>query len=236
MPIPGRTPRRTGGRNTLDAVAFAFYVLNEKYSTADGTGKKPRIIRPANTVVIASSVSNGAGAALMAAEQDSLGLIDGVAVSEPQIRAEGRRRHRHQAGQRQRAHRRQAAPRLLHLRQPLPALRRPVHGRRRRAARRRPRPLRRRPLRLAEGQRACSPPPPSPVRPTRRCTSSTPTAGPPSTTPSTPPTTPSPPPPSSSPTSTPSGASACWTTSAASASPPPPAPARSSPPRPWSSR
>ncbi len=60
-------------------------MLNEKYSTADGTGKKPRIIRPANTVVIASSVSNGAGAALMAAEQDSLGLIDGVAVSEPQI-------------------------------------------------------------------------------------------------------------------------------------------------------
>jgi len=66
-------------------VGFAFYVLNEKFGTADASGKKPRNIRPANTVVIASSVSNGAGAALLAAEQDSLGLIDGVAVGEPQI-------------------------------------------------------------------------------------------------------------------------------------------------------
>ena len=81
----GQNPEKDWGRNTLDAVAFAFYVLNEKYSTPDASGRKPRVIRPANTVVIASSVSNGAGAALMAAEQDKLGLIDGVAVSEPQI-------------------------------------------------------------------------------------------------------------------------------------------------------
>ncbi|MBL0284999.1 MAG: D-(-)-3-hydroxybutyrate oligomer hydrolase [Zoogloea sp.] len=81
----GKNPEKDWGRNTLDAVAFAFYVLNEKYSQADATGQKPRLIRPGNTVVIASSVSNGAGAALMAAEQDKLGLIDGVAVSEPQI-------------------------------------------------------------------------------------------------------------------------------------------------------
>ncbi|WP_298624325.1 3-hydroxybutyrate oligomer hydrolase family protein [uncultured Zoogloea sp.] len=80
-----QNPEKDWGRNTLDAVAFAFYVLNEKYSTADASGKKPRVIRPVNTVVIASSASNGAGAALMAAEQDRLGLIDGVAVSEPQI-------------------------------------------------------------------------------------------------------------------------------------------------------
>jgi hydroxybutyrate-dimer hydrolase len=38
---------------------------------------------PENTIVIASSVSNGGYAALAAAEQDSRGLIDGVAVSEP---------------------------------------------------------------------------------------------------------------------------------------------------------
>lgn len=80
-----QNPEKDWGRNTLDAITFAFYVLNEKYSTADASGKKPRVIRPANTIVIASSVSNGAGAALMAAEQDTLGLIDGVAVSEPQI-------------------------------------------------------------------------------------------------------------------------------------------------------
>ena len=47
-------------------------------ATADASGKKPRLIRPANTLVIASSASNGAGAALLAAEQDKLGLIDGV--------------------------------------------------------------------------------------------------------------------------------------------------------------
>jgi hydroxybutyrate-dimer hydrolase len=80
-----QNPEKDWGKHTLDAVGFAFYVLNEKYGTADATGKKPRIIRPGNTVVIASSASNGAGAALIAAEQDKLGLIDGVAVSEPQI-------------------------------------------------------------------------------------------------------------------------------------------------------
>ncbi|MCK6392856.1 D-(-)-3-hydroxybutyrate oligomer hydrolase [Zoogloea sp.] len=80
-----QNPEKDWGRNTLDAVGFAFYVLNEKFGTADASGKKPRAIRPANTLVIASSASNGAGAALLAAEQDSLGLIDGVAVSEPQI-------------------------------------------------------------------------------------------------------------------------------------------------------
>lgn len=80
-----QNPEKDWGKHTLDAVGFAFYVLNEKYGTADATGKKPRIIRPGNTLVIASSASNGAGAALIAAEQDKLGLIDGVAVSEPQI-------------------------------------------------------------------------------------------------------------------------------------------------------
>ncbi|MDY0036847.1 MAG: D-(-)-3-hydroxybutyrate oligomer hydrolase [Zoogloea oleivorans] len=80
-----QNPEKDWGKYTLDAVGFAFYVLNEKYGTADASGKKPRIIRPGNTLVIASSASNGAGAALIAAEQDKLGLIDGVAVSEPQI-------------------------------------------------------------------------------------------------------------------------------------------------------
>jgi hydroxybutyrate-dimer hydrolase len=39
----------------------------------------------ANTLVIADSVSNGAGAALAAAEQDTQGLIDGVVAGEPQM-------------------------------------------------------------------------------------------------------------------------------------------------------
>jgi hydroxybutyrate-dimer hydrolase len=80
----GLNPEADWGRNTLDAVRFAFYVLNEKYGVRTRKGVVRTILKP-NTVVIASSVSNGGGAALAAAEQDEHGLIDGVAVGEPQI-------------------------------------------------------------------------------------------------------------------------------------------------------
>jgi hydroxybutyrate-dimer hydrolase len=80
-----QNPERDWGKHTLQAIEFAFYVLNERYSTATGTGLTVAQIRPHNTLVIASSVSNGAGAALAAAEQDEAGLIDGVAVSEPSV-------------------------------------------------------------------------------------------------------------------------------------------------------
>jgi len=82
-------PEKDWGQNTLKAVEYAFYVLNEQFGPSgggNGQGKKPkRAITPDNTIVIASSVSNGAGAALAAAEQDRAGLIDGVAVAEPNI-------------------------------------------------------------------------------------------------------------------------------------------------------
>jgi hydroxybutyrate-dimer hydrolase len=68
------------GKNTLDAIEFAFYVLNQKIT--DGRAGK---YSPRNTIVIASSISNGAAAALRAAEQDTKGLISGIAVSEPQV-------------------------------------------------------------------------------------------------------------------------------------------------------
>lgn len=78
-------PEQDWGRDTLTAIEYAFYVLNEQFGPA-GKGKKAkRAIRPENTIVIASSVSNGGGAALAAAEQDHDGLIDGVAVTEPNI-------------------------------------------------------------------------------------------------------------------------------------------------------
>jgi hydroxybutyrate-dimer hydrolase len=77
-------PEKDWGRDTLRAVQFAFYVLNEKYGTDRG-GTKLQTIKPDNTLVIASSVSNGAGAAIAAAEQDTEGLIDGVAVAEPNV-------------------------------------------------------------------------------------------------------------------------------------------------------
>jgi len=80
-----QNPEKDWGRDTLRAIEFAFYVLNERYSTRTGTGLAVAQIRPHNTLVIASSVSNGAGAALAAAEQDDGALIDGVAVSEPNV-------------------------------------------------------------------------------------------------------------------------------------------------------
>jgi len=74
------------GRFTLQAVEFAYFVLNERYGAPSRDGSsRLRTLNPSNTIVIASSVSNGAGAALAAAEFDTRGLISGVAVGEPQV-------------------------------------------------------------------------------------------------------------------------------------------------------
>lgn len=80
-----QNPEKDWGKNTLQAIEFAFYVLNDQFGTTNnGTSIKTRTIAPSNTIVIASSVSNGGGAALAAIEQDTEGLIDAVVVSEPQ--------------------------------------------------------------------------------------------------------------------------------------------------------
>ena len=78
-------PERDWGRSTLQAIEFAFWVLNERYGQATGNGRKAPTIHKRNTRVIASSISNGGGAALAAAEQDHRGLIDAVAVTEPAV-------------------------------------------------------------------------------------------------------------------------------------------------------
>lgn len=82
-----QNPEKDWGKNTLQAIELAFYVLNDQFSTTTtGNGTiKTRSIAPSNTLVIASSVSNGGGAAVMAAEQDAEGLIDAVVVTEPQV-------------------------------------------------------------------------------------------------------------------------------------------------------
>ena len=72
-------PEKDWGRHTLAAVEFAFHVLNGL------TDRRAGRYVPENTLVIASSVSNGAYAALAAAEQDTRGLIDGLALSEPNV-------------------------------------------------------------------------------------------------------------------------------------------------------
>lgn len=77
-------PEKDWGRDTLRAIQFAFYMLNQKYGRMDN-GTVFQNVVPEHTIVIASSVSNGAGAALAAAEQDTTGLIDGIAVAEPQV-------------------------------------------------------------------------------------------------------------------------------------------------------
>ncbi|HEX8605075.1 MAG TPA: 3-hydroxybutyrate oligomer hydrolase family protein [Pseudoduganella sp.] len=81
-----QNPEKDWGKATLQAIEFALYVLNEKYGVVarDNTSRLVRFT-PANTLTIASSISNGAGAALLAAEQDTSGLIDAVAATEPQV-------------------------------------------------------------------------------------------------------------------------------------------------------
>lgn len=81
----GQNPEKDWGRNTLSGVELAFYVLNQKFGTTDSLGNRYKSIKPSNTIVIASGLSNGGGAAVAAAEQDANGWIDGVAVSEPQV-------------------------------------------------------------------------------------------------------------------------------------------------------
>ncbi|WP_028446375.1 3-hydroxybutyrate oligomer hydrolase family protein [Chitinimonas koreensis] len=81
-----QNPEKDWGRDTLRAVQFAFWLLNEKYAGTDADGRRlADYATPAKVTVIAASVSNGGGAALAAAEQDGGGLIDGVAVGEPQV-------------------------------------------------------------------------------------------------------------------------------------------------------
>lgn len=71
-----------GGLNTLQSIAFGFYVLNERYGISSSAGKIVILSKP-NTIVLASGISAGGLAALQAIEQDGCKLIDGAAVSEP---------------------------------------------------------------------------------------------------------------------------------------------------------
>ena len=80
-----QNPEKDWGRDTLDAITFALYALNEEKGDRNPDGSTRRPYTAENTIVIASSVSNGGGAALAAAEQDTENLIDGVAVAEPAI-------------------------------------------------------------------------------------------------------------------------------------------------------
>ena len=81
----GQNSEKDWGLTTLQAVEFGYYVLNQRYGAMDAMGQRLKTLTPANTIVIASSISNGGGAAIAAAELDTQGLISGVAVSEPAV-------------------------------------------------------------------------------------------------------------------------------------------------------
>src|SRR4030088_1009625 len=74
-----QNPEKDWGDNVLRSIKFAFKMLNEKFQ---GRGI---VIDKRNTIVIASSVSNGGGASVRAVEQDDDHLIDGLAVGEPNV-------------------------------------------------------------------------------------------------------------------------------------------------------
>jgi len=74
-------PEADWGLHVLQSIEFGFWALNEQFGDTNNVDP----ITPANTLVIASSVSNGGGSSVRAAEQDTKGLIDGVAVSEPNV-------------------------------------------------------------------------------------------------------------------------------------------------------
>lgn len=79
-----QNPERDWGKNVLDSIRFAFWVINDNYGTLDpAAGKRLVTFTPANTIVISSSISNGGTESLQAAEQDVDGLIAGIAVAEP---------------------------------------------------------------------------------------------------------------------------------------------------------
>ena len=65
------------------AVRYALYALNQEYGQQVPSGEHEARFTPANTLVIAGSVSNGGAAVLRAAEQDTEALIDGVVANEP---------------------------------------------------------------------------------------------------------------------------------------------------------
>lgn len=81
-----QNPEKDWGYFTLEAVKYAFYVLNleENFGRAKN-GKVHRTITPQNTTVISTSWSNGGKAVLLSGEDDTEGLIDGLVAVEPNV-------------------------------------------------------------------------------------------------------------------------------------------------------
>jgi hydroxybutyrate-dimer hydrolase len=79
-----QNPEASWGKNTLQAIQFAYWALNDMFGPVSGSTRQVRYNK-GDITTIASSVSNGGGASLAAAEQDVDGWITAVVVGEPQI-------------------------------------------------------------------------------------------------------------------------------------------------------
>ena len=82
-------PERLWGNFALQGIKFAFWALNQEFDEdrkeKDDDDDDEYKFKPANTLVIASGTSNGAGASLRALEKDRQRIIDGLVVIEPSI-------------------------------------------------------------------------------------------------------------------------------------------------------
>ncbi|MEM5315085.1 D-(-)-3-hydroxybutyrate oligomer hydrolase [Paraburkholderia sp. JHI869] len=78
-------PEANWGKDTLEAVQFAYWVLNQQFAPRVDASNHGVRYAPGDITTIAASVSNGGGAALAAAEEDPGKWITAVVVGEPQI-------------------------------------------------------------------------------------------------------------------------------------------------------
>ncbi|WP_233886633.1 D-(-)-3-hydroxybutyrate oligomer hydrolase [Paraburkholderia flagellata] len=78
-------PEADWGKDTLEAVQFAYWVLNQQFAPRVDASNHGVRYAPGDITTIAASVSNGGGASLAAAEQDTGKWITAVVVGEPQI-------------------------------------------------------------------------------------------------------------------------------------------------------
>src|SRR5437868_7760939 len=87
-----QNPERDWGKNTLHAIEFAYYVLNQKYGSAPADAgpnvERGRKYHAGQILTIAASVSNGGGSSLAAVEQDSQHWISGVVAGEPEAQVQ----------------------------------------------------------------------------------------------------------------------------------------------------
>ncbi|TDG06969.1 D-(-)-3-hydroxybutyrate oligomer hydrolase [Paraburkholderia guartelaensis] len=78
-------PEADWGKDTLEAIQFAYWVLNQQFGPRVDASNHGMRYAPGDITTIAASVSNGGGASLAAAEEDTGKWITAVVVGEPQI-------------------------------------------------------------------------------------------------------------------------------------------------------